>query len=119
MVARPTGDVLVVSPDFQRLAVEEHALDVPEQLQGEARIVAPRVPVPDLDPEPALAFTKARQRLDDRLGAVEGVAQIEQGKWVAVERENEYLIVVLDAPSDEYAKRLVDACLQRLSQTSF
>jgi hypothetical protein len=47
-----------------------------------------------------------------------GVAEIEKGKWVAVELENKYLTVVLDAPSEENAKRLVEACLQMLSQAS-
>ncbi|MFQ6008921.1 MAG: DUF6599 family protein [Candidatus Zixiibacteriota bacterium] len=46
-----------------------------------------------------------------------GVAEIEQGKWLAVECESEFLIVVFDVPSEEYARQLIAACVKRLPKS--
>jgi hypothetical protein len=46
-----------------------------------------------------------------------GVAEIEKGKWVAVETDKEYVVAVLDAPSREYAEQVIKACSQRLRKS--
>jgi len=43
-----------------------------------------------------------------------GATQIAEGKWVAVGIVNEYLVIVLDGPSENEARTLVDQCLQNI-----
>jgi len=44
-----------------------------------------------------------------------GAAEIETGKWVAVKLVRQCLVIALDAPSEQKARQLVDACVQRLN----
>jgi len=44
-----------------------------------------------------------------------GVIKTEPGKWLNVRLENEYILIVLDAPSKERAVSLLDNCKKKLS----
>ncbi len=44
-----------------------------------------------------------------------GAAETEQGKWVAVGSEREYVIIALDAATEVYARHLIKAFADRLS----
>ena len=39
--------------------------------------------------------------------AKDGLGEIEKGRWVGVTAEKEYVIIVLDAPTEDYAKKLL------------
>lgn len=43
-----------------------------------------------------------------------GVAQIENGRWVAVEKFHEYIIVVFDAMTEAKARELIEFCKMKL-----
>lgn len=44
-----------------------------------------------------------------------GIAQIDNGKWVAAEREREFIVVVFDAPTSSFAQDLLRAVRSRLT----
>jgi len=47
-----------------------------------------------------------------------GSAQIEDGKWVAAERDHAFVIVVFDSPTQDYARTLIRAVEERISKES-
>ena len=47
-----------------------------------------------------------------------GVAQIENDKWVAAIREKEYVVISLDAASQNDAKKLINACVEYINRAA-
>jgi hypothetical protein len=47
-----------------------------------------------------------------------GMAQVENGKWVAARYEKEYVVISLDAASKDKAKKLINACLENISKAT-